>query len=207
MMPLPEDLSPRDVEVWLGRGVYLIQSKDGGLVPAMYRAWDGEHLSSTTLKHGQRRSVVRTSLDRVLVHWPRGGCYNERDAEGNVRYAVHVSRTPRRQWCRTLRLDMLNVQVPNRWSVRRYYPDVAIGRVTDYLAAEMMLPEWPSIYEAEELLKNAPTVAVSPRLVLSNKRGVYYNGDYVGYMDGGLFVCETDDDLESRINQLLDKAR
>lgn len=206
MMPLPEDLSSRDVEVWLGRGVYLIQSKDGEMVPAMYRGWDGERLSSTTLKRGAKRGVVRTTLDRVLVHWPRGGCYNYRGTDGRVLYAVHVSRVPRRQWCRTLRLDMLNVQVPDRWAVRRLYGG-ATGRVSDYLAAEMMVPEWPTIYEAEEVLERAPTVAISPRLVLSRKRGVYYNGDYVGYMEGGLFICETDDELEPRINQLLDKVR
>lgn len=206
MMGLPDDIEPRDIGAWLNRGVYLVRTSDEDMVPCEFVGYEGGRVVSRALLD---RRVLEPRKKDVFVHWPAGGSVNARHPDGRVSHAVYATRLKRRQYTRTLRPDMLSMSVPDRWEVRRVVgAQMTVGPFFNSIVAELFDPRYPGLIEATELHdRGVPTVAISRRLIYGRNQSVYYNGDFVGYMEGGMFVSETTEELERRVNKLLDKAR
>lgn len=233
MQRLPDNIAGADVLQWLAGGVFFVDHEILGapeVPPARepatlvrvgtessnraisYRLLrDSAHL--TPVRRSNRENGIHSCpFTSVYVHWPRLGSFNI----PGLPYAVYVSRIAERQYCRTMRSDVLHVSVPRRWDVERSGLSIPL-RPSRLSASNSMLlyavcrPEYISPEEGLHRIRAGEIVsfAADPSLIFagdpSGKTIVYYNGTMVGSMHNGEYFSTCTDKISLLVRKKISK--
>lgn len=203
MIELPEDISWDDVHQWLAEGVFLAKRpKSKEFDVAVLRRTREDGVAVVFAKDALRATVPKSD---VRCHWPTCGSVNY-----DGKFALYVQRRQRRQWRRTYNHRCIDVQVPGRWHLLKQYPaqDLEVNQNSwEYLDA-VFSPTYPTMGDAITMLRDRPSVAVTPHLILVGRpdTAVYYRGALAGRIAGGLFHPACTPLEEVRIRKIIGGA-
>lgn len=200
MIALPSGISRDDLSQWLGGGFCLAKRSDEGpwelaLFDRPYRPDEGDDSAEATAAYVRfasggydLREVVDVSL--LAGYWPLCGSINLPP----YKCAVHVARTPARQYRRTFTQRQVRVTVPRGWEARkmlgqRYRALQTCGVEVVQALFDATYPQ--DVDDAMNWLGDGwLTVALNPRTIIASdqvgKRMVYYMGKLAATQSNGM---------------------
>lgn len=194
MIPLPEDISPDDIEQWFNRGIIMVSMNDD-MVPCYYngvRRDLDEDVTGINVETFNGEEIEVATRD-VFGYWPRCGAVNCRAPKG-FNIAVFVERMQRRQYRRTYNARSVHPTIPDAAAVTKKAGHQAAQFVLCYdrFTPPVFNPVYYTAPQALAMLNGEhASVAVSPTTVVTcgdgENRRIYYNGEFVAkYCPHGL---------------------
>lgn len=186
MIPLPEDISKKDVNQWLSGGWFYFKGSSGTYqIGKLAGVDEAQSLIHTQTPMGD---VEIVPFANVYPHWPECGAANLKE----LKCAVSLTRLQKKQWRRTYTSDCLKLRVlsddPTHFSgINPDYPSV--------IAAAFE----PEYFTFSDVLKfkfkdGWKSCAISPSLIVMRPENspsltVFLNSEIIGMIDDGRFTC------------------
>ena len=234
MIPLPHDITIRDVRQWLSNGYFYVlfpedsTSKVCKLAHTYHDRAVGENsnriasnvsvyviFDENGVDVSGDEEVLTVPADTIRCHWPKCGSINV--PRGDFKVAIHTVRPPHRGWARTYDPRRVNTQMPGRWYLRSgprsHLPSYPRER---RLTHALFFPTYPdNIHDAIDkwigedgwksvALNDHTIIVASP---LDGQHRVYHNGAPFGRLDSNREVVPfTEDTTNKYTKDRIDKG-
>lgn len=189
MIRIPEDISSRDLNQWVGGGVCLLDDT----VPVRLECGEeDEDIGLIRIDNGRAECLSWDEVgDRLSAFWPKCGSLNTTKG-----FAVYLERSQSQQYRRTYNKRVLTLTVPGKWDVMRSCGrDRMAGLHPDHagIVKAAFNPDYPEWDVAMELLEDAGvySVALNPYIIIGQRGGdpaVFYRGQRAGYIRNGRYI-------------------
>lgn len=194
-MKLAEDITTNDLAQWIDAGYFYVTVGGDERICRVLN-WPGQNMSGEfvvqDITNGENISV--RNLQHITLHWPVCGYVNLLHSK----FAVHLRRLQRRQWCRTYNTHCVSLSVPSLYTVRRTIGDTSYNALRDKLRTNnpqivkyVFDPTYYSYQEADHLMRSEgwASVALTSNCLLcktaNGQHDVYYRQEFAGTIDGG----------------------
>ena len=194
-MPLPKDISSRDVVQWLQGGWFHVD-KGTERIPTVC-SFEEIRDSGQVRVIGTDGERFITAQSRIHAHWPICGALN---IDG---YAVVLNRESRQQYRRTYNSRCLTIDIPRKWDVMKAAgTEASVNPDTAMVVEAAFNPMYYSYSDAlQRLAEGSVSVAMNPHLIIAGDMGmllVYYRGTLVGKVEGTQMLPIGGDDVRLR---------
>lgn len=203
MLRIPQDLSTRDVEQWLGGGTFYARKRAGAKWQlARLLGGGGETGKAHVYFLADKEDSPTLSHSNLRAHWPRCGAVN------TPRFALYVQRQQRRQYRRTYNGRCVTMDVLGKWRLLDDVPayEMIVDKEMFDTLQHVFEPEYPArVDDWQEWMNGRGSVALNPQITLVGKENptVFYRTTPVGTFDGDNFDLDCEPTLAMRVQKLI----